>query len=257
MIKYAREKLGGKKIATGHYARIHHNSETGRYELLRAFDRNKDQSYFLYDLSQDLLEVSIFPLGEILKSDTRRLAHEYGLKTADKPESQDLCLVESNGSMRVFLNKYLAPAPGNIVDTEGKVLGKHDGVQYYTVGQRKGLGIAAPKPLYVIALDTVNNRVIVGDRTKATQTECVVSRVNWVSIAEPLRSIRAEVHIRYRSALIPVTIIPLHGLRARVVFDTPQFSIVPGQAIVWYEDNKVLGGGIIEKFSQPFGLEKV
>ncbi len=246
MVKYAQEKLGSDKIATGHYARIRHNSETGRYELLRACDRNKDQSYFLYDLSQDLLRASVFPLGELQKSETRRLAAEYGLKTADKPESQDLCLVESNGSMRAFLDKYLAPKQGDIVDTEGKVLGQHDGVHHYTIGQRKGLGIAAPAPLYVISLDAVNNRVIVGDRTKATQPECTVERVNWVSIAEPSSPIRAEVQIRYRSAPIPVTIVPLGNSRVRVVFDEPQFSVTPGQAAVWYEGEKVLGGGIIE-----------
>ncbi|MDJ0618562.1 MAG: tRNA 2-thiouridine(34) synthase MnmA [Calothrix sp. MO_192.B10] len=246
MVKYAQEKLGSDKIATGHYARIRHNPETGRYELLRACDRNKDQSYFLYDLSQDLLRASVFPLGELQKSETRRLAGEYGLKTADKPESQDLCLVESNGSMRAFLDKYLAPKQGDIVDTEGKVLGQHDGVHHYTIGQRKGLGIAAPAPLYVIGLDAVNNRVIVGDRTKATQPECIVERVNWVSIAEPSSPIRAEVQIRYRSAPIPVTIVPLGNFRVRVVFDEPQFSVTPGQAAVWYEGEKVLGGGIIE-----------
>ncbi len=246
MVEYARENLDSDKIATGHYARIQYNNTTGRYELLRALDRNKDQSYFLYDLSQDLLSATVFPLGELQKSDTRRIAADYGLKTADKPESQDLCLVESNGSMRAFLDKYLAPKPGDIVDMEGKILGQHDGVHHYTIGQRKGLGIAAAEPLYVIALDAVNNRVVVGDRTKATQGECTVSRVNWVSIAEPSSPIRAEVQIRYRSKPIPVTVVPLENSRARVVFDEPQFSVTPGQAAVWYEGEKVLGGGIIE-----------
>ncbi|MDJ0733384.1 MAG: tRNA 2-thiouridine(34) synthase MnmA [Nostocaceae cyanobacterium] len=245
MVQYARENLDSDKIATGHYARIQYNHTTGRYELLRALDRNKDQSYFLYDLSQDLLSATVFPLGELQKSDTRRIAADYGLKTADKPESQDLCLVESNGSMRAFLDKYLAPKPGDIVDMEGKILGQHDGVHHYTIGQRKGLGIAAAEPLYVIALDAVNNRVVVGDRTKATQPECTVSRVNWVSIAEPSSPIRAEVQIRYRSQPIPVTVVPLGNSRVRVVFDEPQFSVTPGQAAVWYEGEKVLGGGII------------
>jgi tRNA-specific 2-thiouridylase len=249
MVEYAREKLESNYIATGHYARITYNETTGRYQLLRAVDRNKDQSYFLYDLSQDLLGASIFPLGELNKSDTRKIAAEYGLKTADKPESQDLCLVESNGSMRAFLDKYLAPKPGDIVDTTGKVLGKHDGVHHYTIGQRKGLGIAAAEPLYVIELDAVNNRVVVGDRTKGTQGECTVNRVNWVSIAEPATPIRAEVQIRYRSQPVAVTVIPLENDRVRLVFDEPQFSITPGQAAVWYEGEKVLGGGIIEQFS--------
>ncbi|QDL10981.1 tRNA 2-thiouridine(34) synthase MnmA [Brasilonema octagenarum UFV-E1] len=247
MLQYARENLECDRIATGHYARIQHDPATGRYQLLRAFDRNKDQSYFLYDLSQELLAGSVFPLGELQKSETRQLADKYKLKTADKPESQDLCLVESNGSMRAFLDKYLAPKKGDIVDTSGKILGEHDGVHHYTIGQRKGIGIAAAEPLYVIALDAVNNRVIVGDRTKVTEPECTVERVNWVSIAEPSTPIRAEVQIRYRSTPVPVTVIPLENSRVRLVFDEPQFSITPGQAAVWYEGEKVLGGGIIEQ----------
>lgn len=249
MVQYAREKWGCDRIATGHYARISHDEATGRYQLLRAVDRNKDQSYFLYDLSQDLLAASLFPLGEMEKADTRRIAAEHGLKTADKPESQDLCLVESNGSMRAFLDKYITPKKGDIVDTSGKILGQHDGVHHYTIGQRKGLGVAATDPLYVIELDAINNKVVVGDRTKATQAECTVNRVNWVSIAEPLSPIRADVQIRYRSSPEPVTIIPLENSRVRLVFDEPQFSITPGQAAVWYDGDKVLGGGIIEQFN--------
>ena len=249
MVQYAREQLGCDRIATGHYAKISYNEATKRYELLRAVDRNKDQSYFLYDLSQDLLAASVFPLGELHKTDTRRIAAEYNLKTADKPESQDLCLVESNGSMRAFLDKYLAPKKGDIVNADGKVLGQHDGVHHYTIGQRKGLGIAAAEPLYVIGLDAVNNKFIIGDRTLATESECTVQRLNWVSIAQPSSPIRAEVQIRYRSNPVPVTVIPLEDSRVRLVFDEPQFSITPGQAAVWYEGDKVLGGGIIEQFS--------
>jgi tRNA-uridine 2-sulfurtransferase len=248
MLQYARQNFDCEKIATGHYARINYNPDTGRYELLRAIDRNKDQSYFLYDLSQDLLSGAVFPLGELNKTDTRRIAAEYGLKTADKPESQDLCLVESNGSMRAFLDKYLAPKKGEIVDTSGKVLGEHDGVHHYTIGQRKGLGVAYSEPLYVIALDAANNRVIVGDRTQGTKSECTVNRINWVSIMEPGSPIRAEVQIRYRSSPVPVTVIPLENNRVKLVFDEPQFSITPGQAAVLYDGEKVLGGGIIERF---------
>jgi tRNA-uridine 2-sulfurtransferase len=248
MLQYARQNFDCDKIATGHYARINYNPDTGRYNLLRAIDRNKDQSYFLYDLSQDLLSGAVFPLGELNKTDTRRIAAEYGLKTADKPESQDLCLVESNGSMRAFLDKYLAPKKGEIVDTSGKVLGEHDGVHHYTIGQRKGLGVAYSEPLYVIALDAANNRVIVGDRTQGTKSECTVNRINWVSIAELESPIRAEVQIRYRSSPVPVTVIPLENKRVKLVFDEPQFSITPGQAAVLYDGEKVLGGGIIERF---------
>jgi tRNA-uridine 2-sulfurtransferase len=248
MLHYSRENLDCDKIATGHYARISFNADTGRYELIRALDRNKDQTYFLYDLAQDILASVVFPLGELQKSDTRRIAAEQELETADKPESQDLCLVESNGSMRAFLDKYLAPKEGEIVDVEGKVLGKHDGIHHYTIGQRKGLGIAAAEPLYVISIDAANNRVVVGDRTKATKSECTVNRVNWVSIAEPSSPIRAEVQVRYRTKPVPVTVVPWENSRVQIVFDEPQFSITPGQAAVWYDGEKVLGGGIIEQF---------
>jgi tRNA-uridine 2-sulfurtransferase len=248
MLHYSRENLHCDKIATGHYARINFNPGTGRYELIRALDRNKDQTYFLYDLAQNILSSVVFPLGELQKSDTRRIAAEQELETADKPESQDLCLVESNGSMRAFLDKYLAPKEGEIVDVDGKILGKHDGIHHYTIGQRKGLGIAAAEPLYVISIDAVNNRVVVGDRTKATKAECTVNRVNWVSIAEPSSPIRAEVQVRYRTKPVPVTVIPWENSRVQIVFDEPQFSITPGQAAVWYDGEKVLGGGIIEQF---------
>ncbi|PIG91220.1 tRNA 2-thiouridine(34) synthase MnmA [Gloeocapsopsis sp. IPPAS B-1203] len=247
MLDYAREHLGIDKIATGHYARITYDAATNRYQLRRAVDRNKDQTYFLYDLSQDLLAGTVFPLGETVKTETRQIAAQFDLKTANKPESQDLCLVEANGSMRQFLDKYITPKQGEIVDATGKVLGQHEGVHHYTIGQRKGLGIAAAEPLYVIGLDAAMNRVIVGDRTNATQSECTVQRVNWVSIAEPTAPIRAEVQVRYRSHPVPVTVIPLENSRVKLVFDEPQFSITPGQAAVWYDIDTVLGGGVIER----------
>ncbi|MBV8885213.1 MAG: tRNA 2-thiouridine(34) synthase MnmA, partial [Chroococcidiopsidaceae cyanobacterium CP_BM_RX_35] len=227
----------------------------------RAVDSNKDQSYFLYDLTQDLLAASMFPLGEYSKSETRQIAAKLGLKTADKPESQDLCLIESHGSMRAFLDKYITPQKGDIVNQEGKVLGQHDGIHHYTIGQRKGLGIAAPEPLYVIGLDAVRNQVVVGDRHSASQSDCTIGRVNWVSISEPTAPIRAEVQVRYRASAVPVTVIPLAAARVNVlpeeasgscvdyvklVFDEPQFSITAGQAAVWYDGDRLLGGGIIE-----------
>lgn len=250
MLRYAKEQLGTDQIATGHYARISYDSSSNRYQLKRAIDLNKDQSYFLYDLSQDLLAGSVFPLGEITKTETRRIATEFGLKTADKPESQDLCLVESSGSMRAFLDKYIAPKTGDIVDQNGRILGQHDGVHHYTIGQRKGLGVAAAEPLYVVGLDVPGNRVIVGDRSSASDTECVVDRVNWVSIAPPTTPIKAEVQARYRSEPTMATIIPLSdhadgNSRVKIVFEQPIFGITPGQAAVWYDGDILLGGGII------------
>jgi tRNA-specific 2-thiouridylase len=250
MLHYAREELGVDRIATGHYARITVDPDTGRYQLRRAVDLSKDQSYFLYDLEQDVLAHTLFPLGEQTKAETRRMAAEFGLHTAEKPESQDLCLIEAHGSMRSFLDKYLAPQKGDIVDQSGQVLGQHDGIHHYTIGQRRGIGIAAERPLYVIGIDAGRNQVIVGDREAIQTNDCTVQRVNWVSIAPPTAPIRAEVQIRYRATAVPCTVIPLsedgQGDRVKVVFDEPQISVTPGQAAVWYQGDLLLGGGVIE-----------
>ena len=245
MLHYARETLETDTIATGHYARIRFSPENNRYQLLRAVDKNKDQSYFLYDLTQDVLRGTLFPLGEQTKAETRRIAQEFGLKTADKPDSQDLCLIEAHGTMRSFLDKYIAVSEGDIVDLDGKVLGKHSGIHHYTIGQRKGIGIAAAEPLYVVKLDPVMNRVIVGNRESAVSAACLVGRMNWVSIAQPTTPIRAQVQVRYRSPAVPVNVIPLENEQVKLDFDEPQFSITPGQAAVIYEGEIVLGGGII------------
>jgi len=250
MIAYAETELGCDRIATGHYARIRYDEAIGRHQLLRAVDRSKDQSYFLYDLPQEVLARVLFPLGEHAKTETRQIAAEFGLHTADKPESQDLCLVEANGSMQAFLDKYITPQKGEIVDQSGKVLGYHEGVHHYTIGQRKGLGVAYSEPLYVVALDAGRNRVVVGDRAATLASECTVQRVNWVSMAAPATPIRAEGQIRYRSRAMPATIIPLEDERVRIVFDEPQSSVTPGQAAVWYEGETLLGGGIIEGLSE-------
>ena len=247
MLNYAQETLGIDQIATGHYARIRYDEISQRHQLLRAIDLHKDQSYFLYDLSQEVLATVLFPLGEQTKTETRRIATEFGLSVADKPDSQDLCLVESHGSMRDFLNKYISEKEGEIVDLSGKVLGKHQGIHHYTIGQRKGLGIAAADPLYVVKLDPVLNRVIVGDRESAGSLDCSVTRLNWVSMTEPTAPIRCEVQVRYRSSPVVVSVIPLEGDRVKLVFDEPQFGITPGQAAVFYDGEMLLGGGIIEK----------
>lgn len=256
MLQYARETLGAEAIATGHYARIVYNDSTQRYELYRAVDKNKDQSYFLYDLTQEMLAATRFPLGHQTKAETRQMATELGLHTAEKPESQDLCLIETHGSMRAFLDQYLSPTAGEIVDTHGRILGRHDGIHHYTIGQRKGLGIAAPYPLYVVALDAGRNQVIVGDRNSVYYPECTVHRVNWVSAVLTEVPLRVTVQIRYRSPAVPATIFPLDSEagttvpgRVQVVFDDPQFGVTPGQAAVWYDGDRVLGGGIIEPLS--------
>ncbi|MGD1862249.1 MAG: tRNA 2-thiouridine(34) synthase MnmA [Leptolyngbyaceae cyanobacterium] len=252
MLAYARDKLGADAIATGHYARIRYNGETRRHVLLLAVDHNKYQSYFLYDLPQEMLGSLHFPLGEQTKAATRQMAAQFGLHTAAKPESQDLCLIEHHGSMGQFLEKYLAPKPGDIVDTQGHILGRHSGVHNYTIGQRKGLGVAAAHPLYVVALDVGRNQVIVGDRASVHYPECTVHRVNWVSIVPPTQPMTVTVQIRYRSQPVPATIWPLPQnnestpSRVKVVFDEPPFGVTPGQAAVWYDGERVLGGGVIE-----------
>jgi tRNA-specific 2-thiouridylase len=246
MLKYAREELGADYIATGHYARITYDDTNGRYQLRRAIDRSKDQTYFLYDLSQDMLSGTLFPLGDTLKTQTRDIAAQLNLSTAEKPESQDLCLVEKHGSMRTFLDEYIQQRPGDIVNTQGQVLGQHTGIHHYTIGQRKGIGIAAPEPLYVVSLDAVKNQVVVGSRAETHSPECTIDRVNWVAITPPQTPIRAEVQVRYRSPAVPVTVIPIEGDRVKLVFDEPQFGITPGQAAVWYDGEILLGGGIIQ-----------
>ncbi|MEB3274398.1 MAG: tRNA 2-thiouridine(34) synthase MnmA [Prochlorothrix sp.] len=246
MLRYARERLGIDRIATGHYAQVRHNPETDRYELWRAVDRQKDQTYFLYDLDQEILAAVDFPLGEHTKDETRAIAAQFHLSTAEKPESQDLCLIESYGSMHGFLEQYLTPQAGDIVTEEGTVLGKHQGVHRYTIGQRKGLGIAYPEPLYVLRLDPGRNQVVVGPRSSAHWGGCTVQRVNWVSMAEPTEPFRAQVQVRYRSAPDWATLTPLDDRRVSIAFDDPQFSITPGQAAVWYDGDRLLGGGVIE-----------
>jgi len=251
MLDYARRELGINQIATGHYARITYDSQLDRYQLRRSIDLHKDQSYFLYEVGQTELGACIFPLGDRTKAQVRQIASELGLATADKPESQDLCLIEAHGSMREFLGKYLAPMAGQIVDTAGKVLGSHDGIHNFTIGQRRGIGVSAPQPLYVIKLDPVLNRVIVGTREEGAMASCRVHSVNWVSIPPASVPLRAEVQIRYRAVPASAVVVPVDHDRAQITFAEPQFGITPGQAAVFYqpdpEGDMVLGGGIIEK----------
>lgn len=247
MLNYAKNQLGIDKIATGHYARVQYDPIGDRHQLLKAIDITKDQSYFLYDLTQDLLAATIFPLGNQTKTETREMAEKFNLTTAQKPESQDLCLIEAHGSMQSFLSEYINQKAGDIMDLEGNILGKHEGIHNYTIGQRKGLGVAYSEPLYVVKLDVAMNRVIVSTKDKATDNECILARMNWVSIAKPTTPLKAEVKLRYRSETTPVTIIPMENNQVKLIFDQPQFAVTPGQAGVLYNGDLVLGGGIIQK----------
>ena len=262
MLRWAKEERNIDRIATGHYARVRHSdqSENGRHQLLRGLDERKDQSYFLYDLPQEALGRLVFPLGELTKPDTRLEADRHGLRTAQKPESQDLCLADHHGSMKAFLDAYLPPRPGQIVLADGQVVGEHDGIEHFTIGQRKGLGVAWSEPLHVVRLDGAMNQVVVAPRRDAARGEAVVGAVNWVSVAPPTEPLEVEVQVRYRSGPQQARLIPLPETdsdraadrphRCRLEFAEEQFSITPGQAAVFYAGEMVLGGGLIQRDHQ-------
>lgn len=241
-------KLGAEKIATGHFARVEPNADGTRHLLKRGRDPRKDQSYFLFTLKQDQLARTIFPLGELTKSDTREIARECELKTADKEESMEICFVPDKDYGKFLQQADLVQKhPGDVVDLHGKVLGRHDGVAFYTIGQRKGLGISSPKPIYVIELDAQNNRVIVGEDSALDRDTLTVQRCNWIPWETPPPSIEATVKIRYNHPGTAATITPLPNGDALVKLHTPQRAITPGQACVFYQDDLVLGGGWIAR----------
>jgi tRNA-specific 2-thiouridylase len=236
--------MGARWVATGHYARVRQLG--GQYQLLRGLDLQKDQSYFLHILKQEQLARVLFPLGDLTKERVREIARERSLPVAGQPESQDICFL-ADGDYRRFL-ATLAPhllRPGPIRDTSGRVLGRHQGLSAYTIGQRKGLGIAAREPLYVLAIRPNENELIVGKADELGWDACVVEEVHYVSGQTPGSPFRASAKIRYRSSLTPVTVVPLPERRAHVRFDLPQRDITPGQFLVLYEGEVVLGGGAI------------
>ena len=250
LLRMARQ-IGAERLATGHYARIRKNEETGRYQLLRACDDSKDQSYFLWGLSQEQLSRSEFPLGELSKEAVRELARNVNLPVAEKPESMELCFVP-NGNYVQFIHAYareggkpLVDTEGEIVTEDGTVLGQHSGVHNYTIGQRKGLGFPTGKPIYVLAIDPEKNRVIVGEDDALRATTLEIEQVNWVSIDQPAAPLRTQVKIRHKHEPATATVEALPGLRARITFDAPQRAITPGQAAVVYDGDVVLAGGWI------------
>lgn len=240
--------LGFDRVATGHYARVDTCPTTGRRRLLRGVDRDKDQSYFLFGLTQEQLRAAVFPVGELDKPAVRRLASELRLATADKPESQEICFVP-DGDYASFVERNPAgdaPRSGLVRDRAGAVLGAHAGVHRFTVGQRKGLGVSSPVPLYVLSIDAANGDVVVGDKSSLLGSEALVSRVNWVSIDAPQGPIRGSVRIRHRHADAAARIERVSADAARITFDEPQRAIAPGQAAVFYDGDICLGGGWIE-----------
>jgi len=239
LLRMARQ-IGANRLATGHYARIRHDAAADRYQLLRSADPTKDQSYFLWGLSQEQLSHSEFPLGELSKDDVRDIAHRAALPVADKPESMELCFVP-NGNYVQFIHAYasenkiaVSSGEGEIITDSGEVLGRHNGIHNFTIGQRKGLGFAAGKPLNVLSIERETNRVIVGEDDALRTTTFEVENVNWVSIAEPAAPIRAFVKIRHKHEPFPATVEALPYNRARITFDSPQRAVTPGQAAVFY-----------------------
>lgn len=242
-------QIGAERLATGHYARARWNPDSGRYELLRAADESKDQSYFLFGLTQEQLSRSRFPLGELTKSEVRDIARRTQLPVAEKPESQEICFVPTGNYVR-FIGSYLreqgrelTTESGEIVTTDGAVIGRHEGLHRYTVGQRKGLGFSVGRPVYVVKLDRANNRLIVGDDNDLFTSACEVRDVNWISIACPDGPVEASVKVRHRHLPASALIEPLDATTARIRFREPQRAITPGQAAVFYSADTVLGGG--------------
>ena len=242
------EGRGMRAVATGHYARAWYDEAHGRHTVRRAADTEKDQSYVLFNLTQDQLARARFPLGELSKPRVREIAHRLGLATADKPDSQDVCFVR-DGDKNGFLRRAAeAPdTPGPITDTAGAMLGTHRGLLGYTIGQREGLGIATGVPLYVVALDRPNNRLVVGSRDELRQGACRVERVNWVSIPPPEDPVACAVTIRSRHQPAHALVIPDSSGGARIEFEEPQSAVTPGQAAVFYREETLLGGGWIAR----------
>lgn len=248
LLHKARE-LDAAYLSTGHYARVWHDPSSGRFTLARALDKRKDQTYALYGLNQEQLAAAIFPMGEFIKTDARRLAARYDLAVAEKPDSQEICFVPDD--YRDFLREYRPSLekPGDIVDRQGRVLGRHRGSAFYTIGQRKGLGAIGGRRMYVVGLDADRNRVIVGENEEVYSKGLLATDLNWVLIPGLDGEMRVEAKIRYTIAPSPASIAPGESGRVIVRFDSPQRAVTPGQAVVFYRGDVVVGGGtIVERF---------
>jgi tRNA-specific 2-thiouridylase len=274
------KSVGAEKVATGHYARVAWDEARGRWLLKRSTNLAKDQSYFLFELTQEQLSYAMFPLGEMTKDEVRSIAEQAGLPTAQKPESQEICFIP-DGNYARFIDRYLEeakddahcsesenelpvlsqprhisadsemnlhtqlPLPGEIVSTSGELMGQHNGIHRYTIGQRRGLGISAPQPLYVVQIDTKKNRVVVGSDDDLLRREMFVERVNWIAIAELTEPLRVSVKIRSRHGEAAAMLKRAEADAVKVIFDEPQRAVTPGQAAVFYDGDVVVGGGWI------------
>jgi len=234
-------EMGAKYLATGHYARI---GRSEGYRLLKAADRGKDQSYFLYTLGQRQLQHLLLPLSELSKQKVRRLAAELGLPSSSRRDSQDVCFIPDN-DYRSFVAEHISLRPGDIVDITGKVLGKHDGLARYTVGQRQGLRLASGGQLYVLRLDAASNRLVVGTKDQLLHNVLTATKLSWVSGEAPKEPISITAKVRYKAPEVAAELHPSDG-KAEVRFVEPQPAIAPGQSVVFYQGDAVLGGGIID-----------
>lgn len=245
LLEKARQ-LSADYIATGHYARIEFDDKRKRYILRKGIDSKKDQSYVLYTMTQEQLKHTLMPLGNFTKKQVRQIAQDKDLPVKDKSESQEICFIPGGHYMR-FIEKYIPEEikPGPIVDKEGRVIGSHHGIAFYTIGQRKGIGIAGREPLYVLSINKEDNTIVVGKKGQVFSKELVADHVNFIYNGRPKMPIRAEAKIRYLHPVTQATIIALDSGRVKVKFDRPQWAVTPGQAVVFYNKDVVIGGGTI------------
>lgn len=242
------KRLGADFVATGHYARIEKNEANSRYLLKKGIDRRKDQSYVLYPITQEQLGHSLLPIGSFTKQRVRQIARELGLSVAANPESQEICFIPDDNYPK-FLKEHIPQAvkPGPILNEQGSILGRHRGILFYTIGQRKGLGISAKEPLYVTAIDRERNAIVVGSKEKVYGNKLIASGLNWITIAKLKHPITVKAKIRYRHKEAEAEITPWDKDQVYVKFKEPQMAITPGQAIVFYNGDTVIGGGTIEQ----------
>lgn len=253
LLRFA-DELECAGVATGHYARI--DVRDGRVELRRGVDRDKDQSYQLFSVSEANLSRARLPLGAMKKSEVRRYAEEAGLRTARKADSQEICFVPSNDYRKLFEERGIATQAGRIVDTSGKVLGEHPGIEHFTIGQRRGHGVAGPSPLYVVALDAPSGTVVLGTQNEACARSMRVAELNWIGVDVATNgSLRADVQVRYHHKPVPAHIEVGDGV-AKVHFDEPELAVTPGQGAAFYVEDRLIGGGWIESTDLGFELER-
>jgi len=256
LLKRAQE-LGAGMVATGHYARIEKENGSGRYLLKKGTDHHKDQTYVLYTMTQEQLHHTLFPVGCLTKEEVRHTAEQLGLSVADKAESQEICFIPDNNYPE-FLEEYtgITPRPGPIIDHQGNVLGEHRGIISYTIGQRKGLGIASAEPLYVIAIDPDKNTITVGGKNEVYATELIASDLNWILIERPDSPLSVNAKIRYLHREAGAMVIPTSTDEVAVKFHEPQMAPTPGQAVVFYDDDLVVGGGTIAQVGSAKGINQ-